>query len=338
MSTPVVVMDEAGHTGENLLDPDQPVYALAAVQVDVATAEAAVTDALGRAQKSTTELKFSSLRKSNVGRKNVVTLLEDVKLMADDAAIIVVHKPWMVAAKLIDELVEPRMLAKGIQPAWYAGGAAKNMAHALFELGPPALGEMYRELTSSFVALVRDYAPEAGAAFVRTLQRCKIVCRHEQVHDLLSLMIDTPEEMDAEFATREDALDPALTSLFWQGGYWSSVLRTQFEVLHDDSTSVQRWQETIFGDIQRRMADRTASESFTLGDITVHLPTLVDTVTFEASHDDARLQVSDLLAGAAAHVYAVVTGARRDEGDFAKSLAQAGVTDLIKEAIGPGPD
>jgi hypothetical protein len=131
MTMPVVVMDEAGHTGENLLDRDQPVYTLAALRMDVAAADSAVTDAMGRTQERTTELKFRSLRRSNVGRKNILTLLDDVKLTAEDAAIIVVHKPWMVAAKLIDELVEFRMLAKGIQPAWYASGAAKNMAHAL---------------------------------------------------------------------------------------------------------------------------------------------------------------------------------------------------------------
>jgi len=335
MTMPVVVMDEAGHTGENLLDPDQPVYALAAVRLDLATAEAAVTDALGRAQKSTTELKFSSLRKSNVGRKNVITLLDDVKLTADDAAIIVVHKPWMLAGKLIDELVEPRMLAKGLQPAWYASGAAKNMAHALYEMAPRALGDMYNEMASSFLAMVRDYTPEAGAAFVRTLQRCKIVCRQEQVHDLLSVMIDSLDEMDAEFGTRKDALDPALTCLFWQGGYWSSVVQTRFEVLHDDSKSVRRWQEEIFAGMQRHLADRTASESFTLGEVTVHLPTLLDSIRFEASHDDARLQVADVLAGGAAHMYAVATGARRDEGDFARSLYRAGVAELMKEAVGP---
>lgn len=125
MAVPVIVMDEAGHTGENLLDSQQPVYALAAIRVDVARAEQVVSDALGRAQKTTTELKFSSLRKSSVGRANILTLLEDLQLKTDDAAIVVVHKPWMVAAKLIDELVEPRMLARGIQPAWYASGAAK---------------------------------------------------------------------------------------------------------------------------------------------------------------------------------------------------------------------
>ena len=98
-------------------------------------------------------------------------MLHDANLTADDAAVVVLHKPWMVASKLIDELVEPRMLAKGIQPAWYASGAAKNMAHTLFELGPGALGETYNKMAVSFVAMVRDYTPEAGAAFVRTLQR-----------------------------------------------------------------------------------------------------------------------------------------------------------------------
>ena len=331
-------MDEAGHTGENLLDPVQPIYALAGVRMDEAEAQVAVANALGRTQKSTTELKFSSLRRSNVGRKNVLALLDDVKLTPDAAAIIVVHKPWMVAAKLIDELVEPRMLAKGIQPAWYASGAAKNMAQAVDGLAPTALGETYDELTACFVAMVRDYTPEAGAAFLRALRRCRIVCQDEQMHDLLSVMIDTPEELDAEFATREDALDPALTSLFWQGGYWSSTLQTRFEVLHDDSTSVRRWQQTIFGEIQRRMADQTASESFTLGEITVHLPTLLNTIEFEASHDDARLQIADILAGAAAHIYAVAARVRHDEGHFARDLHRAGVTDLIKEAVGPDPE
>jgi hypothetical protein len=162
VNVPVVVMDEAGHTGENLLDSDQPVYALAALQMDEATAKAAVSDAIGRAPRTMTELKFSVLRRSNVGRKNLLTLLHDVGLTPDDAAVIVMHKPFMVASKLIDELVEPRMLAKGLQPTFYATGAAKRMAHSLYELGPRALGEMYDELTASFVAMLRDYTPEAG--------------------------------------------------------------------------------------------------------------------------------------------------------------------------------
>jgi len=152
-------MDESGNTGENLLDVAQPVYALAAVRGDLDDISAAVTTALSRTQMA--ELKFNRLRTSNPGRRNILKLLGDIDLTGYRAAVSVVHKPWMLAAKLIDDLVEPRMLARGLQMAWYGGGAAKNMADALYAQAPPALGDVYSELQSSFVQLVRDYSPEA---------------------------------------------------------------------------------------------------------------------------------------------------------------------------------
>ena len=329
-------MDEAGHTGQNLLDSDQPIYALAALRMDEAEAEAAVSAALGRAPSTMTELKFSVLRRSTQGRRNLLTLLQDVGLTPDGAAVIVMHKRFMVATKLIDELVEPRMRAKGLQPTFYASGAARRMAYALYEWGPVALGEMYDELTASFVALLRNYTPEGGEAFIQTVQRCRIVSRDPEVSGLLAVMIDTPEQMNDEFAARYDVLDPALPSLFWQAGHWSSKLGTRFEVLHDDSTSVQRWQDEIFEGIQRTMADRTAPESFPLGDRIVHLPTLLNTIKFQASHDDPRLQVADVLAGAAALMVGVIYGARLGEGDLVTKLQeQGGVIELIQEDVVP---
>ncbi|HWT94809.1 MAG TPA: DUF3800 domain-containing protein [Solirubrobacteraceae bacterium] len=334
MSLPIVVMDEAGHTGENLLDATQPVYALAGLRIEPSLAETAVRAALSRTQKTTKELKFSSLRKSNVGRKNMLALLEEIDLKSLDAAAAVFHKPWMVAAKMIDELVDPRMLAKGIQGAWYAGGAAKNMTDAFYRFAPRALGSLYDDLACAFMMMVRDYTPEAGAAFLSALQRCKIACRDGQVHELLSVMIDTQTELDAEFAGREDALDPALPALFWQGSHWSERLSERFEILHD-STLVRRWQETVFGEIQANMAHRTEPESYAVGEITIGLPTLLNEIRFETSHNDPRVQVADIIAGAAAHVYSVSSESRRDEGDFAKRLARAGVGALLEHVVGP---
>jgi hypothetical protein len=53
---PEIVMDEAGNTGENLLDPDQPIYALAALRMDDEKVHRAVGEALGRTRM--TELKW----------------------------------------------------------------------------------------------------------------------------------------------------------------------------------------------------------------------------------------------------------------------------------------
>ena len=104
----VVVMDEAGNTGENLLDATQPKFALAAPHVPEGRVQAVVDDALSRTQMP--ERKFSSLRGSSRGRRNLLTLLSDAELTADAAATAAAHKPWMLAAELVDELVEPTML------------------------------------------------------------------------------------------------------------------------------------------------------------------------------------------------------------------------------------
>lgn len=67
-----VAFDESGNTGGNLLDGEQPVFALASVQLSNDEA-AALVASLGTKQG---ELKFSSLRSSGPGRRKILTLLK----------------------------------------------------------------------------------------------------------------------------------------------------------------------------------------------------------------------------------------------------------------------
>jgi hypothetical protein len=225
-ASPVLYMDEAGNTGENLLDPTQPVYALAAVDIDEERAARGVTAALGRTQMP--ELKCSKLLRSGAGRRNIEAFLADLALEPGSTAVAVAHKPWMLAAKLIDELVEPRMLSRGEQAAWYASGEAKAMADLIHERAPRALGGLYQDLGARFVPLVRDYSEQTATDLVDVLRRCRIVCTDGALSGVLDEMIDTVDELEAEFAERQDALDPALPSLFWQGrtGRGSSISRS----------------------------------------------------------------------------------------------------------------
>lgn len=66
-------------------------------------------------------------------------------------------------------------------------------------------------------------------------------------------------------------------------------------------------------------------------------PTQLQKISFGESHRDDRLQVADTVAGAAAHLYAVMTGARPYDA-FARDLRRAGIGDLIEHTIGPEPD
>lgn len=64
------------------------------------------------------------------------------------------------------------------------------------------------------------------------------------------------------------------------------------------------------------------------------LPTMLQGVSVVTSEHDLRVQLADVLAGSAAHLFAVRTGAKACD-PFAHELEQAGVADLIFNVIGP---
>ena len=337
---PVLAMDEAGNTGENLLDSDQPVYALVAVEVERALAEQAVTAALSRTQMS--ELKFAVLRRSGGGRRNLLQLLDDLAIEQDQAAVFVADKAWMLAAKLVDELVEARMLAAGRQMEWYMSGEALSMAETLYRDGPRALGTQYADLAAAFVPMVRDYDPARAAAFIKALQRARLVVRDDSVHAVLDTMMDTEDELAAEFTTRADALDPHLAALWWQAGHWSQRFE-RFEIVHDESNTASRWAAELVraAEFRGRPADladadrpaEQAARSIMVGHVQLNLPVGMRGISFVRSDDDARVQVADVIAGSAAHVYAAIAGIRPEDG-FSRDLERRGMGRFIREAVG----
>lgn len=329
-------MDEAGNTGENLLDREQPIFALAAVHIDADTAKA-VIDA-SRLRTQMVDLKFSRLQRSNPGRKNILALLSNLGLDPSTATVSVTDKPWMLAAKLTDELIEPRMLQRGTQMGWYTSGAAKATADALHVLGPKLPGGLYGELASTFVAMVRDYTPERASLCLSALNRCRLACTDPILMEILNDMLDTADELDDEFAERDDALDPALPALFWQAGHWSNELGTAFEIRHDDSNAVRGWIE-YFTAIRENAQNAVASgrepvTQLSAGPLTIDVPTNLEAITFGASEGDARLLVADMIAGAAARLYGATLGFTAFD-PFARELARVGVGDLILHQMGP---
>ena len=257
--------------------------------------------------------------------------------LAGQAAIVVADKPWMLAAKMVDELIEPAMLARGMQMVWYQSGAARVMAELLAKLGPKELDDTYDEFARAFVRLVRRYTPERAEEFQRTLGRCKIVCRSRPLRRLLDEMIDGSDELAACFMATTDALDPALMALFFQAGFWSSTLGATFEIVHDESTTVRRWAK-LFDDMRAsRLAAEEASGQLTpefaqIGAIRLDIPVHLMEITFAESHRDASVQLTDVLAGAAAYVYARRFDYRPPDA-FSDALMQVGVADLTIEMI-----
>lgn len=86
-----VAFDESGNTGDNLLDRSQPIYTLASIQLAEDDAEALIDEAVPSRDG---ELKYSSLRRSRVGREAIVRILGSDLMKPGRARVTAMHKPF----------------------------------------------------------------------------------------------------------------------------------------------------------------------------------------------------------------------------------------------------
>ena len=124
---PLIAFDEAGNSGGNLLDHDQPAFVL--VSVHLSDEE---TDAL--LPPRAVEYKFATLKKSAPGRQAVLDFLNSPILTEDRYLISGFHKRVMAVTKMVDMLVEPLTHRDGIN--LYERGANIGLSNLWFYTMP----------------------------------------------------------------------------------------------------------------------------------------------------------------------------------------------------------
>ncbi len=328
-SAHVVAADEAGNTGANLLDSDQPVYALAGVSIDLDRATTIVSETMAGRQETETELKFATLRKRRTGQKTLLDLFRRANLDPSEAKVALVDKAWMVTAKMVDILIEPRMVAKGLQGGFYGAGIHIKISDDLHHRGLAEIGGVWTELQVAFVELLRDYSSSTVASYLERLRQARIACRDERLLLALRTMLDTEEQLAEHVDGFADALDPAIPSASWLASAWSEQFGGEpFSIVHDDSKVLEHWVDVLV------KLGQAEVESFSVGEATVRFPIGLADVTFARSQDDPRIQIADLLAGSCAWIYSAVIR-RRAEDSLVTDLEAVDLKAYVQHFVGP---
>jgi len=104
-----IYCDEAGFTGNNLLDPEQPYYAYAAITIEPAEAGDIAARVLRDNRIAAGELKGNRLLRSSRGLKAV----EEIhRACGDRATLSIWHKRYALASKFFEHIFEPVLAAQ----------------------------------------------------------------------------------------------------------------------------------------------------------------------------------------------------------------------------------
>ncbi|RKS05986.1 uncharacterized protein DUF3800 [Nocardiopsis sp. Huas11] len=236
---PVVYVDESSNSGENLLDPNQPVFTVAGVHLPDDAASATVAEVRSRLPTTQGEPKYGSLARAGRGREALLWAF--AQLPPDSVRVYVVHKRFMVITKLVDLLVEPLAHADGFN--LYEDDQALGLANMLHACGP-VFGDQaaYDRLLQAFVDWMRkrvttDDFFTALWSFKATVADTWFI---EWV-ELLELCREVADETAADIAsgTVKDSLDPAVPSLYCLGLDFGTTLG-RFRLVHDESKVISR--------------------------------------------------------------------------------------------------
>jgi hypothetical protein len=223
----------------------------------------------------------------------------------------------------------------------YERGLHRAYSNILWRQGAAACGQgRWQHLLRAFVDACRDPSAERIDRLREANGRCLAASTDETVDQLLMLVPPRTDWLQPRIAMdmghgigMRDLLDPAVTSLIENCIAWPERVGP-IQVLHDESSVVARWRVKL-----EVLAGPDAAEA--VGEYWNNLvpyPLAIDEIRLVRSEDSARIQLADVLAGAAATWLGQFVPNSRTNPEFIAALADAGVEELIQGEVWPQPE
>lgn len=321
-----IFFDEAGYTGEDLLNKDQPVFVLASNNFDAKEIEVIWRENFYGINAQ--ELKHSNLGRKTSGQKRIISLINYLNKHFPSKVISEAgHKEYIAICMLVEWLIEPAMHKDGVN--LYEKGANIGLANLFFgvlhAIDPP----IKTEFLLKFQNLMRNRSKENFDHFWSSANEISrkipniqipfsILTPSQNILTLTDLVNFPPHVMEVGHSFAFGSL-----------GFWREQTRESLEIIHDDSSqmaSVQwLWDQITSTDVESR--------TFKCSGMDFQLPLNVRSTDFGNSKDIRQLQLSDLIAGSTAKW---LTSRWKEEKTFyTEELEAAGIQKLLKGLIWP---
>lgn len=323
-----VFLDESGYTGEDLMNPSQPVFVLASTVLSQEVCKEIFDDCFSGLQAS--ELKHSILASRPSGRERVIRFLHAAKQHASAFATAYAHKEFALLTLLIELWVESAMHRDGIDLHNRGGniGLANLSYITLLSFMPD-----YREHLNRFQTMMRKRTPRSYERFWSHLYKA-----HDQAElplkDILVFFLGSERKLGFQHLVSypKRSLDLALSFAFMSVCHWHDVLRERFVLVHDQSSNMARqrwlWDAVVNPEVPKTEVGHDRRK--------VRFSLNVGETQFAPSESRCQLQLVDVLAGATA---AFGRSRAQDlKSDYADALHEAGILDFAIGGIWPSTE
>lgn len=323
--------DEAGNTGTDLHNKDQPIAVLASTCLDDEVCASLIGPLLRQGQ---VEAKYSRLKGSNKGRQDLLRFFSSNLLTREVVKAEVADKRFSLVAHLVDKLIEPVFHAMGEDLT--DGDGQMGYANMLYFAGPHMLpaGE-WDHLLERLGETIHRPSAEAFEALKKTLvETVQYALKHKDTSEPLLGLLMAPAFVDQYIGglVATTAFDPMPNIFASLVNYWMRQTPDSFEVIHDKSKPMKKAEDHL-----RELMTPLPPQHIGHGDRIFELPLRISSLSFENSEDHPALQVADLVAGGVMDFFSAVTG-YKELTPFHEALRETHLRDLIIDGVVPFKD
>ena len=320
--------DESGFTGEDLVNPNQPYFALASTII----ADDEAGDLLRECfpELGGDEAKFTALWRKHRNRPGLLKFAEMLPRIGDRTFVYVVDKRFSLLVKLVDYLVEPQAYAAGLD--FYSDAYGRrfvNTLHAdLLKLGPPGLLNETTEMWNSFARAPSEATMIGLKAFLNE-KATNLKPPLSSFYGLAargSDMFLAPGERYEDFT---DSNELQVTTMLSSVTHWRSITPADLSIVHDESSSFFK-QRGMWNALIRD--DAPALEVMAASGMAAIFPLRIVETLSKRSERSRAIQLCDVFAGMVARLMPLLQG-KKDA--FAIELFQAGVGNASLSGVLP---
>jgi hypothetical protein len=295
---PKIFFDESGNTGEDLLNTDQQVFALASVLLDTNQAQ----ELLGLLPPSQgAERKASRLLRSPRGRQALLALLRHGILNGTNCRVYLIDKLFMATTVLVDTFHYE--LTREMGHDMHSDGSAPSLAHCLHLTSPTFFGRhYYTELLSRFVKFMRKPSPQTLDDFYLQFD---FLYTPLQIQYPETAELWIPVQMYRHRVLQQVpnfvgvGYNPVTTALFAMLHMWGKRLDRGFDVVFDDNPALRAEKDLV-----ESVSDPSGPTFSTgYGIRSVDFPLKLNSLSFASSIGSPEIQVADLIAGLAREAF-----------------------------------
>lgn len=324
---PIIAFDEAGNTGQNLLDKDQPIFTLASVNFN----EKELDEIFNIFKTNSQELHFKNLRKYSKTKKQLIEFFNHQLIDKSKIKYFYWNKKFATIVNMVDMLVEPVFKNEGID---FYNGYHMALPNVLFMYSENIWNsDIVDKLLNNFIKMIRDKSNISINGFYSSLNELYNIINKED-RPLLSAIVESEYIIKDIIANiYKYSIDLTLPSFITLCNSWYNELNKNFDIYHDQSKQINYWKELIeFTSSPEFMNDR----NFNFRKQEITFPLKINELKLVNSLNYKQVQIADLVASSVSYLYTAMIN--KNDNTFARQLSNSKLLKINHNAVIPSND